>query len=454
MKNYDVLIIGKGSSGYIMNQAANEDLKVALIDRPPIGGTCMNFGCIPSKTLIYPANLIRSLHSTSVRGIQKSHIKTDFIVTMNKIRKNREKSRESQYSHINKLSKVDYYSGEAHFIDNNIIEVNSIELSAEKIFIANGARPFIPPIKGLNDVDYLTNETVLELTNKPETMIIIGGGYIALEFAHFLAAFGVKVTIIQRSSKLLSRLEPEISERLEKEVKTYTKLLLNTEAVEVKDKSGKVEVVVENDEEKQILQADKVFVAAGRKSNADTLSLENTSIQTNKRGYIKVNKFFETEQKNVWAIGDINGKYMFKHVANLENRIAWYNATHKNSKSMDYSAVPYALYSFPEIASVGLTEKKAKKKHNILVGKSEYKQVVKGSIMDDHHGFVKAIVEKDTNKLLGFHIIGPHASILIQEAVNVVANNESIDFITNSIHTFPSLSEIILKPLLNLEEIK
>ncbi|MBS3740671.1 MAG: dihydrolipoyl dehydrogenase [Candidatus Cloacimonetes bacterium] len=451
MRNYDVAIIGKGASGYIMEKAAEEGYKVALIDKPPIGGTCMNFGCIPSKTLIYPANLIRSIQSTSNIGIDKAEIKTEFSAIMNEIRENRGRGRKNQKKNIENISNVDYYPGEAHFIDKKTIEVNDIELRADKIFIVNGARPFIPPIKGLEDVNFLTNESILELKNKPDSIIIIGGGYISLEFAHFLSAFGVEVTIIQRSNKLLSRLEPEISERLEKEVKTYTNLLLNTEAVEVKNKSGKVEVLVEIDEEKQTLQADKVFVAAGRKSNADTLSLENTSIETNKRGYIKVNKFLETDQKNVWATGDINGKYMFKHVANKESRIAWYNANHENKKSMDYSAVPYALYCHPEVASVGLTEKEARKEHELLIGESEYNNVVKGRIMDEHHGFVKAIVDKETRKLLGSHIIGPHASILIQETVNVVANNKSINFITNSIHTFPSLSEIILKPLINLK---
>jgi len=451
MKKYDVLIIGKGSSGYIMDKAAVQGLKVALIDKPPIGGTCMNFGCIPSKSLIYPADLIRSLQSTSAPGIENVRIETDFSSIMNKIKKNREKNRKSQKKHLDNLSNVDYYAGEAHFIDEKTIKVNDIELTADKIFLANGAHPFIPPIKGLENVDYLTNESILELKNKPKKIIIIGGGYIALEFAHFLSAFGVEVTILERSEKLLKKLEPELSERLEPEVRKYANLHLNTEAVEVKENNGKVEVITENEEKQETLQADKILVAVGRKSNADSLDLEHTSIHTDERGYIKVNKFLETNQKNVWAIGDINGKYMFKHVANLESRIAWYNATHQDSKSMDYSAVPYALYCFPEIASVGLTEKEAQKKYDIQVGESEYKQVVKGSIIDAHNGFVKAIVEKKSRRLLGFHIIGPYASILIQEAVNVVANNETIDFITNSIHTFPSLSEIILKPLVNLK---
>ena len=451
MKKYDVLIIGKGSSGYIMDKAAVQGLKVALIDRPPIGGTCMNFGCIPSKSLIYPADLIRSLQSTSAPGIENVRIETDFSSIMNKIKKNREKNRKSQKKHLDNLSNVDYYAGEAHFIDEKTIKVNDIELTADKIFLANGAHPFIPPIKGLENVDYLTNASILELKNKPKKIIIIGGGYIALEFAHFLSAFGVEVTILERSEKLLKKLEPELSERLEPEVRKYANLHLNTEAVEVKENNGKVEVITDNEEKQETLQADKILVAVGRKSNADSLDLEHTSIHTDERGYIKVNKFLETNQKNVWAIGDINGKYMFKHVANLESRIAWYNATHQDSKSMDYSAVPYALYCFPEIASVGLTEKEAQKKYDIQVGESEYKQVVKGSIIDAHNGFVKAIVEKKSRRLLGFHIIGPYASILIQEAVNVVANNETIDFITNSIHTFPSLSEIILKPLVNLK---
>lgn len=451
VKKYDVIVIGKGASGYVMNEAAEKGLKVAVVDRPPIGGTCMNVGCVPSKTLLYSADRVRLMKNSSDLGLKIEKISTNFTELMKQVRSNREQSRKMHRKQIEKYPNIDFYESEGRFLDCKTVLADNQKIHAEKIFIANGARPFIPNIPGLDKLDYLTNESILELKEKPKDVLILGGGYIALEYAHFLSAYGVNVTIIEKNSGLMEQMEPEISNLLEEEVKKYATLHLNAQVINFDKIRGRVDVQVKLKEGDIQIEVDKVFVATGRKSNADTLSLENTEISTDQHGYIKVDEFLETSQADTWAFGDVIGKYMLKHVANEEARIVWNNAMRQEKQKMKYHAAPLAVYCYPEIASVGLTVKNAAKSHDLLIGQSDYSGVFKGQIMKDSQGFVKAVVEKKSRKLLGFHIFGPHASILIQEAVNVIANQKTIDFIINSMHAFPSLSEIMLKPLLNLK---
>ncbi|MCF7886263.1 MAG: dihydrolipoyl dehydrogenase [Candidatus Marinimicrobia bacterium] len=451
MKHYDVVVVGKGASQYIISKAAQKYDEIAVIDSPPIGGTCMNFGCIPTKTLVYPADRIRDIVNSDQLGIDADMKDANFIEQLKKVRKARQKNRQSQQEYLDQTVNIDYYSGEGYFTDKYTLEVKGQKLSGDKIFLANGARPFIPPIRGVEDIDYLTNESILELTQKPKSIIIVGGGYISLEYAHILSAFGIDITVLERQDRLMSNMEPEISKLLEKEVRKFADLRLNTTAREISSGDG-ITVIADSPEGQRKIQGERLFLATGRKSNADTLNLENTNIKVDEREYIKVNRYLETDQKKVWAIGDIIGKDMLKHIANHEARIAWHNANNPEKKEMRYHASPKVIFTHPEIGSVGLTEKQARKGHSILIGKARFNSVRKGSIMKDYKGFVKVIVNKKDRKLLGFHIIGPQASILLQEAALVIANRGKIDYIINSIHTFPALSEIVLKPLLNLEE--
>ena len=453
MRSYDVIVVGKGSSRYVIAKAAHKYNDVAVIDDPPIGGTCMNFGCLPTKSLIYPADRIRDIYQSQKLNIDAEVLATNFSDHLAKVRKDREKKRQQQKSFLTRNSNIYYFPGKGHFIDKETLKVNGKKLKGEKIFLANGTRPLIPPIKGLENIDYLTNRSILELKQKPESMIIIGGGYIALEYAHLLSAYGIDITIIEMMNQLLPSMEPEISKKIEEEVQNFADLHLGTTASEV-IQNGDIEVKIENNIQQRSIQAESLFIATGRKSNADTLNLEKTDIETDADGFIKVNKYLETNQENVWAWGDVIGKEMFKHTANQEARIAWYNATNLEKKEMQYHASPKVVFTHPEIGSVGLTEAEAQQNHSILIGKAKFEGVEKGSIMKDYSGVVKAVVNKSDRRLLGFHVIGPHASILLQEAAVVIANRETVDFIINSTHTFPSLSEIVLKPLLHLKEPK
>ena len=455
MKNYDVVVIGSGSGGEIVDAALMSGHSVVWIDKGPLGGTCLNVGCIPSKMLIYPADRIMEILDADKLGIKVEIKEIDFKKIMDHMRKPIKESHEHMSTALkSSIKNFNYLKGEGYFIDDYKIMINSENISGKKIFIGTGARPLIPLIEGIEDVEYLTNENVFNLKEKPESMIIIGGGYISAEFAHFFSAIGTDVTVLQRSDRLIANSEPEISELLEKKMKQRMDVFTNIEVIEVEKKKNNALVFGKDKKTDKIKEfaANKILIATGRKSNADLLKVENTGVELDSRGYIKVNEFLETSKKNIWAFGDATGKYMFKHVANEEAMIAWRNAISKDKIHLDYGAVPYAVFTHPQIAGVGLTEREAKKSHDILVGKALYSDVAKGEAMAELDGFAKAIVDKKDYKILGFHIIGPYASILIQEVINAMALGGKIEYIGGGMHIHPALPELILRTFGKLKE--
>ena len=454
MKEYDVLVVGSGAGGSIASMAIRAGLRTALVDRGPLGGTCVNTGCIPSKMLIYPADVIESLRRAENLGVTTGQLSIRFRDIMERMREARARNSNYTRSWIERNSRgLDFYEGEGRFLDDHVMEVNGRSMQAEKIFLCTGARPAIPPVEGLDRVPYLTNESVLELDSPPADLAIIGGGYIATEYAHFFAAMGTKVTVVQRNRFLIPDEEEEISLALADTLGERMTVLTGTEVSSIGTGGGKIHVHGHNTGtgEDVDVQAGTVMVATGRRSNADTLGLENTGIDTDRGGYILTNVYLETSVENIWAVGDANGRQMFRHTANREASVAWHNATNPEKTAMDYGAIPHAVYSYPQVASVGLSEKAARKDHQVLVGKAYYRDIAKGEAMGEEMGFAKVIADKDTGHILGFHIIGPEAPILIQEVVNTMNRGDTIEALS-AIHIHPSLSEIVPAALRHLSE--
>jgi mycothione reductase len=415
MKEYDIIVIGSGAGMLIVESAVMQGLKVALVDKGPLGGTCLNVGCIPSKMLIYPADRIAEIQEATKLGIEAKITSIDFTAIVERMRKALRESKEQMRAGIQHRSNLDFYDTEGHFTEDYTMEVKGETIKGQKIFIASGVRPSIPLIKGIDKIAYLTNETVLDLQTRPESMVIVGGGYIAAEYGHFFAAMGTDVTIIQRRDRLVPNEEPEVSELLQNEMTKRMTVATNTEVAEVTQHANGYNVIGKDrntGEEKEFV-AEKFMIAAGRKSNADLLAVERTSVETDERGFIRVNEYLETSKANIWALGDAIGKHMFRHVANQEALVAWHNGTQPKKVAMDYRVIPPAVFSHPPIASVGLTEEHARKEHEILVGKAHYSEVAKGEAMMEEESFAKAIVDRNSRKTLGFHIIGPYAPILI-----------------------------------------
>ncbi|MBZ0154697.1 MAG: dihydrolipoyl dehydrogenase [Alphaproteobacteria bacterium] len=451
MKEYETIVIGGGTAGLtVLFKALSQKGKVALIEKNLLGGTCQNFGCVPSKMLLYPADLVTLIQRAGRFGIQAEVSRIDFSAVMERMRKYVADIRKGTEEGVTGSENLDYYHQQAHFVDEYTLETGNERIRGKRIFIATGSREMIPPVKGLDAAGYLTSETLLQMTEKPESMLIIGGGYVAAEYSHFFASMGTRVIVLQNGERLVPHEEPEISDLLRQEMEKRMEVYTGITATGVKkDKNGGYTVTGKEDKtgEAKDFTAEKVLVATGRESNADMLKGENTGITLTGKGYIKVNDYLETEKKEIWAVGDAIDRLMFTHSGDKEAEIAWYNATNDRKVKMDFSLVPHAVYSYPQIASVGLTEEQARKEHTILVGKARYSDIVKGNAMEEETGFAKAIVEKGSGRILGFHLIGPEAPLLIQEVVTAMTAGLTSTALTESMHIFPSLSEVVQEAL-------
>jgi len=363
---------------------------------------------------------------------------------------------ERQAQAVEKDPNVKWFKASGEFVSDYTLKVGDETIKADKIFIVSGARPSLPPVKGLGNIDYLTSDTVLDLKSRPESMIIIGGGYIAAEYGHFFSSIGTKVTIVQRATRILPEEEPEISDVLREEMSKTMQIFTECEAVEVKEKGGVKTVVAKNREDGKVQEfsAETLLVAAGREPNSDILKPEKTGVEQDGRGYIRVNEFLETRKKNIWAFGDAIGKQMFKHVANYEAQIVWHNANSDHKVKMDYHAAPHAVFTHPQIASVGLTESESRRQgYKILVGKAFYRDTAIGAAMGSPKGFVKVIVERKTGKILGGHIIGSSASILIQEIIDAMAVGAgTLIPVARAMHIHPAMPEVVQMAFVNLAE--
>jgi dihydrolipoamide dehydrogenase len=454
MKNYDVVVLGAGDVGLgIAFKAQAEGYKVALIDKGKVGGTCLNYGCVPSKTLIYTADRIREIQEAEKLGIHTQISEIDFKAVLGRMRSAVLSGRQGIERALRDSENMDFFNRQARFLDEHTLEAGDERIKGKKIFIAAGSRPAVPPIEGLETVSYLTNENVLELDERPESLIIVGGGYVGLEYAHFFSAVGTRVSLLHRHADFLSFAEPEISDILKKEMDKYLDLHPDKQIVRVRQTGSIVTATVRDIPtgfEKEV-SAQRLFLAAGRRSNADLLDLEKAGIETDLKNFIKVDEYLRTNKRHIWAVGDCLGRAMFTHAGDKEAELAWHNATKKKKVKMDFASVPLAVFTRPQFASVGLTEEQAKKDYEILVGRARYSDTVMGEAMMEEEGLAKAIVEKDTGRILGFHIIGPQAALLIQEVVNGVINKQGVDSITGCMHIFPALSGLITEALENLE---
>jgi len=458
LKEYDLIAIGSGSAMNIVDAfiQQNPSMKVAVIDKDDPGGICLTRGCIPTKILVYPAELIRSIEKSRAFGIDVDIKKINFPQVMERMRTLIERDIEMIRSGLSHSSNLDYYPAAAEFVAAYTLKVANETIKSKMIFLCTGSKPLIPPIKGLEDIGYLTSDTILKISQLPKSVAIVGGGYIAAELGHFLSAMGSKVTIIGRNPQFLKQEEPEISALAKKEIQKHMTVFTNHEVQEAQKTSTGKKLIAVNRENGQKLEvvAEEVLVAAGRVSNTDILHPERAGIQTDKRGWIVVNEYLETSQPNVWALGDANGKYLFKHVGNYESLIVYYNAILKRRREVDYHAIPHAVFTYPEIAGVGLKEKEALEqygKDNVLIGMQRYEDTAKGEAMDVKDYFVKVLVQKGTLKILGAHIIGPYASVLIQEIINLMyTQDQSAKPILNGMHIHPALNEVVERAFNNL----
>ncbi len=458
MKEYDIVAVGTGSVMSIISALINKQKdppSIAVIEKDMPGGICLTRGCIPSKMILYPAELLSHIQEAKKFGIDVKIGKIDFTYVMDRMR---EKIGEDIHNIRNGLINnkyIDYYPSSGTFVDEYIIKAGDTVMHGDKFLICNGSRPAIPNIRGLDGTDHLTSETFLQMRKLPESMVIIGGGYIAAEYGFFLSKMGSRVTLIGKNERLVPGEEPEISQLLKQILSRDMSIITGYEVFSVKMKGGKKEVTAKDDRGDTVrVKANEVLFATGRESNNDILKPERTGVELDKYGWIKVNKYMETSKSGIWAFGDATGKHMFKHVANHEAEVVYRNAFGDGVKTEAYyHAVPHAIFTYPEVASVGMGEREARERYDVLVGRYRYEDTAKGSAMGIKDCFVKVIVEKDNYRILGAHIIGPHASILIQEIINLMyTGTGNMIPIYRGMHIHPALSEVVQRAFSNLHD--
>ena len=459
MDKFDLIVIGSGAGSHVASQARHEGWRVALLDQGPAGGTCLNNGCIPSKMLIYPADVIRTIQDAGAVGVHAEINEIDFPAIMSRMHKVVDKAQSRLEEALKNKENLTYYQEKAEFIDDYVLRLGSKTITAPKIVIATGARSLVPPIPGLLETGFLDNVSLLRLQSLPASLIIIGAGYIGCEFGHFFSAMGTKVTILGRGPLLLKGEDPEAARLVQKVLSQYMRVITGHEVISVERKGDKKVVSAKNMEDGRTYQfeADEILLATGRRSNSDLLHPEKSGIKTDSNGWIMVNEFLETGKKDIWAIGDAIGKHMFRHTANYESEVVSHNLLRaKDSddrEAADYHAVPYAVFTHPQVAGVGMKEAEALAAGlKVLIGRAKYMDVAKGVAMAEEHGLVKVVLEEETGRILGATIVGPMAAELVQQVVYLM-NTEYQDLmpVIKSQVIHPTINEVLVRAFSELE---
>jgi dihydrolipoamide dehydrogenase len=452
MKNYDLIVLGSGPGGYVAAiKAGQKNLKVAIVEKEAIGGVCLNWGCIPTKSLLKSAKVYTEFQNAKDYGIIVSDIKTikpdwEAIIT----RKNRIVKRlTGGVKMLLQKNNVDIITGVGEIINKNEIVVNDEKYHAKNIIISTGASPSFPPIDGLKE-SYekrflLTSKELLDIEEIPEKLVIIGGGVIGIEFATIFNSFGSEVTIIEREDKILLNVDDDVRETMMKVLKKAKIEVITSASVSSLDRN-KVSYKNKQGEEKTI-EASKILLSTGMKANTESFKKLNLKVVKN---FVEVDNHMKTSLDNVYAIGDVNGKMMLAHVASHQATVA-VNHILGIYEEINYDQVPSAIYSFPEIAQVGLTEAEAKNR-GIEYKVSNFPLQANGKALsaNEKDGFIKIIASKQYNEIIGCHIMADNASDLISEAVMVMKLEGTADEIAKSIHPHPTISEIFHEAALGI----
>ena len=443
MDERDIVIIGAGPAGYVAAiHAAHLGARVALVEKDKLGGTCLNRGCIPTKALFRSAELLLEARAANGFGIKADNIRIDFPGIM----AHKSKSVNQLVSGVEQLmraNKIRVCRGAGRIVSRHLVEVNDEEITARKLVIATGSESTPLPVPGRNLPGVLTTDDILELTELPESLVVVGGSHVGVEFAGIFRALGTKVTIVKRRPLRLEPVDEEIGRRFAQTLPKQGIEVRIGAAVKAIERKGEVlRVVWDAPEGEQGVEGQMVLMATGRAPYTEGLNLSELGIQMD-RGAIKVNEYLETNIKDVYAIGDVLGKNMLAHVASYEGEIAVENAL-GSSRQADYRAVPNCIFCQPEIAGVGITEERAKADGvPYKVSKFPFAACGRAVAMGETAGMVKLICHADDGVVLGMHIMGAHASDLIAEGVLAVRLGLTADDIVRTIHAHPTLPEAV-----------
>jgi mycothione reductase len=455
-RHFDLAVIGSGSGNSIVDQRL-ADRSVAILEQGRFGGTCLNVGCIPTKMFVYPADLAFGARhgpdlgvETRFEGARWPEIRDRIFGRIDPISVSGRSWRARGNPHVT------LFEGHARFVDVRTLDTGTGEtITADQVVIAAGARPVVPDIEGLDAVGYHTSDTVMRIDDLPERLLILGGGFVAAEFAHVFGSFGTRVTIVNRSGRLLRAQDDEVSARFTEVAGRQWDVRLDTTVAKIERYDGGVRAHLHDG---GTVEADLVLVAMGRRSNADGLDLARTGVEVGPGDVVLVDQHQHTNVEGIWALGDVANHLQLKHVSNHEARVIQHNLLHLDDPASwvtsCHEAVPSAVFSNPQVASVGLTERAAAERGAPFVtARTDYSSTAYGWAMEDTTSFAKVLADPRTGHLLGAHLLGPQASNLIQPLVQAMSFGQTAhDVARGQYWIHPALMEVVENVLLALPE--
>jgi mycothione reductase len=453
--HFDLVIVGTGSGNSILSPEFDH-LRVAIVEEGVFGGTCLNRGCIPTKMLVHVADIAETVRhaehlgvEASLHGVRWRDIRDRVFGRIDPIAHGGEDYR------THRCTNVTVFKGRGAFVGPMQLGVTMAdgsveELTGERFVLAAGARPHLPEIVGLDQVTFYTSDSVMRIDGLPSRMIIVGGGYIAVELAHVFAAFGVAVSIVHRHEVLLNHQEHEVAQVVTGAFRKRTDLHLSRHPVSVKESDGVISLTLDNGD---VLEGEVLLIATGRIPNSDVLNVAATGVSTHPDGRVVVDEFQRTVVNGIFALGDLSSPHMLKHVANHEGRVTQHNLLHPTAmKATDHRFVPAAVFTRPQVATVGMTEAQARAAGIDVTCKVQaYGDVAYGWAMEDRDSFVKLIADRRTKQIIGAHMVGPQASSMIQQVITAMRFGIAADELANDqywIH--PALPEVVENALLGL----
>lgn len=461
MKEYGMVVIGSGSAISVLDAwlRANPGSRGAVADKDAPGGICLTRGCIPSKMLTAAADVVRTIERAGEFGVTVRGWRVDFPKVMERMHRHIDPEIRSIGESLSHAPEIDYVHGPVEFSGPDTLRTaTGDQLRSQRIILGLGSEPHVPAIPGLAEAGYLTSDTVFALTDLPARLTILGGGYIAAELAHFFSAMGSRVTVVGRNPRFLPHEDTDVSVAVARGLGRRVRLVLGRAPDRVSGGTRNrkhLHLPPSGDLPEEDLECEEILVATGRSPTSYLLHPERAGIQTDPAGWIRVNEYLETSRPGIWALGDATGgAYQFKHRANHDAEVLYRALVEGRKMAVDYHAVPHAVFTDPEAASVGMTLPQAIERlgaDRVLVGRYEYKNTAKGEALAVEEGFVKVLVQAGSMEILGAHIVGPQASVLLQEIVNLLyVPGQSARPLLQGMHIHPALTEVVQRAFLSL----
>ncbi|HJY88504.1 MAG TPA: mercuric reductase [Candidatus Acidoferrales bacterium] len=441
---YDAIVIGSGQAGNPLSQKlADLGWTVALIEKGHLGGTCINTGCTPTKTMVASAQVAYYARNAARWGVRADQVSVDLPAVV--ARKNQvvQSFRSGQQRRVDQRPNLHLHRGPAQFLDSRRVAVNDEVLESERIFINTGARAAIPRIEGLDVVSYLTHASIMELTELPEHLLVLGGGYIGLEFGQMFRRFGSRVTVVHQSDQILSREDAEVANELRKILEVEgVRFELNARTTRVQRSDGQITLTLEGSKGRLTLSGSHLLVAAGRKPNSDGLGLDKAGVETDSQGFIRVNGRLETSVPGIWALGDVKGGPAFTHISYNDYQIVYANLIEGKNLSIDDRYVPYAVFTDPQLGGVGLTEKEARTKGYVLkIGRTPMANVARAIERDETAGLMKLVVDAANDHILGASILATEGGELVQMLGVLMMARLPYTLLKGAVYIHPTLAE-------------